>query len=252
MTHLLAFDLSWDPEIRAILVVALAVTILPGSIYLILGTDLGSRLGFLVALAGLSGWMAILGTIWTVYGIGYVGRSPGWEPVEAIVSGTADDLHAAVTEDARDLSDWTELAADDPSRGEAQAAAAAAVAGEAAPLSMFEADTDYLVIDAFDKGGKGDSFIEGIVPGPHPPHYAIIQVQRVKAVETSFGETPPTPEADPSQPIVSVVLERDLGNKRLPPALLTLGALIVFGVVCNVLHRRDKAVMAARAAALTK
>jgi hypothetical protein len=193
--------------------------------------------------------MVILGVIWTTYGIGYVGRSPAWVPIEAVVSDERDDLGAALTTAAHDLSGWTELPADDPSRGEAQAAAGAAIAGDDAPLPKFDSEGEYVIIDAFDKGGKGDSFLEGILPGPHPPHYAIVQVQKAEEVETEFGVAPPAPEADPSQPIVSVILERDLGNKRLPPALLTLGSLIVFVVTCNVLHRRDKAVMAARAAA---
>lgn len=249
LATVLAYDFSWDPEIRAILVVALSVVVLPGSIYLILGTNLGSRLGFLVAMAGLSGWMVILGIIWTVYGIGYVGRSPTWVPIEAVVSDERDQLDAALTEAAHDLSGWNELAADDPSRGEAQAAAGAAIAGDDAPLAKFESESEYVILDAFDKGGKGDSFLEGILPGPHPSHFAIVQVQKAKEVDVEFGVAPPPPEADPSEPIVSVILERDLGNKRLPPALLTLGSLIVFVVTCNVLHRRDKAVMAARAAA---
>jgi hypothetical protein len=245
----LAIELGWDPQIRAILVLALSVVVLPGSIYLILGTNLGARLGFLVALAGLMGWMVILGIIWAVYGIGYVGDSPSWHFKEVVTSPTADDLDAAETEAAHDLSDWTELAADDPARGEAQAAAGAAIAGDAAAIPVFEAESDYAVIDAFSVGGRSDSFFDKNVPWRHPPHYAIIQVQKAVEVETEFGEVPPPPEPDESEPVVSVILERDLGDKRLPPVLLTLSCLIVFGITCNVLHRRDKAVMAARAEA---
>lgn len=253
MNHLfatvLAFDLAWDPTIRAILVVGFAMLVLPGSIYLLLGTNLGIRLGFLVALAGVFGWLTIMALIWTMYGIGYVGRSPAWEVREAVTSSSATDTSAAQLTEAHDLSMWRELAADDPARGEAQAAAGAAIAGKAAPLPMFDTDTDYVVIDAFEKGGKKKSFINGILPGPHPPHYAVVQVERAKVVVVPFGETPPKASPDPNEPVISVVLERDLGNKRLPPALLALGSLIIFGVTCNVLHRRDKLVTAARAAA---
>jgi hypothetical protein len=245
----LAIELAWDPQIRAILVLALAVAVLPGSIYLILGTNLGTRLGFLVAIAGLSGWMVILGTIWSIYGIGYVGDAPSWHFREVVTSESADDLEAAALEDAHDLSTWTELSADDPARGEAQAAAGAAIAGENAAIDMFEAESDYVVVDAFDRGGRSDSFFDKNIPWRHPPHYAIIQVQRAVEVEVEFGDVPPTPEADETQPVISVILERDLGDKRLPPVLLTLSALIIFALTCNVLHRRDKAVMAARAAA---
>src|SRR4051794_6395996 len=244
-----AFNLDWNIEIRAILVVALAVIVLPGSIYMILGTNLGSRLGFLVALAGIFGWLTIMGMIWTVYGIGYVGDSPAWKVREVVTSDKVDDLSASRYPATHDLSTWRKLAPDDPKRGEAQATASAGIAGTAAAIKMFEADTDYVVLDAFEKGGRGKSFFDKNVPWSHPPHYALVQVERAKVVDVPFGETPPKAEADPTQPIVSVVMERDLGDRRLPPFLVATGSAIIFGVVCNVLHRRDKLVMAARAAA---
>jgi hypothetical protein len=246
---LLAFNLDWNIEIRAILVVGLAVVVLPGSIYMILATNLGSRLGFLVAMAGVFGWMTIMAIIWTVYGIGYVGDAPAWKLREVVTSESQNDLHAAALTAAHDLKTWRELAADDPKRGEAQASAAAGIAGEAAAIKMFDADTDYVVLDAWDKGGRTHSFFDKNVPWKHPPHYAMIQVQRVVKVDVPFGETPPKPKPDKTQPVISVILERDLGDKRLPPFLLASGSAIIFGVLCNVLHRRDKLVMAARAAA---
>jgi hypothetical protein len=249
VSHVLAFDLTWDPEIRAILVLAVAIAVLPGSIYMILGTNLGTRLGFLVAIAGLSGWMVIMGVIWSIYGIGYVGDFPSWKLREVVTSESADDLDAARLADAHDLSTWNELPSDDPGRGEAVAAAGAGIAGDAAPIPTFEDESDYVVVDAFDKGGRGDSFFDRNVPWRHPAHYAIIQVQRAVEVEVEFGEAPPPPEPDESQPVVSVILERDLGDRRLPPVMVTLGSLIIFGITCSALHRRDKAVMAARAAA---
>ena len=48
MSALLA--IGWKPELRGILIVIIAVVVLCGSIYLILATNLGARLGFLVAL----------------------------------------------------------------------------------------------------------------------------------------------------------------------------------------------------------
>ena len=46
--------ISWQPEIRGVSVVVIGVVVLMGSVYLILTTNLGSRLGFLVSLAALS------------------------------------------------------------------------------------------------------------------------------------------------------------------------------------------------------
>ena len=250
MTVLIAaLELSWDPQIRGILVVAFSMAVLPGSVYLLLSTNLGTRLGFLIAMAGFWGWMTLMAIIWALYGIGYVGDSPSWHVVEAVTSESADDLSAAKVEDAHDLGTWVELPADDPSRGEAQASASAALVGDDSTFGLFETESQYVVIDAYEKGGKDPDSLLSELPGPHPPHWAIVQVQRAVVVEVPVGEAPPPAEPDETQPIISVVMERDLGSKRLPPVAIALASAIIFGITCNVLHRRDKAVTAARAAA---
>ena len=245
----LAFEITWDPGLRGILVVAVGVAVLCGSVYLLLATNLGSRLGFLVAIAGLSGWMAMMGFVWALYGIGYIGDAPTWHVEEVVVSDELEDLSGARLEKAHDLGDWTPLPAAAPARGEAQASATAALTNEDGPLYSFESEADYEVIGAFDVGGKSDNFFNNWFPGPHPPRYAIVQVQPVKKIEVEFGQPPPPPEVDESQPVYSAIMVRDLGSKRLPPVLLLLGSLIIFGVSCNVLHRRDKQLAEARAAA---
>jgi hypothetical protein len=259
-----AFDVTWDPGLRGILVVAVGVTVLMGSVYLLLATNLGSRVGFLVAVAGLSGWMALMGFVWAMYGIGYKGTAPHWKVEEVVTSPTATDLHDARLTKAHDLSKWHELKADDPARADALASATAALTGEESRVKTFKADTDYQVVDAFAIGGKqiskhvswskpfGDKgfmgWLRGWVPGPHPPHYSIIQVQPVQPVAKGADATA-APKVDRTAPVSSVVMVRDLGKLRVPPVLIMLASMIVFAVTCNALHRRDKAVWAARAAA---
>ena len=87
---------AWQPEIRGILVVLIMVVVLIGGTYLIIGTNLGARLGFLVAMAGFFGWMMSMALIWWVYGIGLKGNEPSWKPAEpiAIVRDPAN-LHSA-------------------------------------------------------------------------------------------------------------------------------------------------------------
>jgi len=84
--------ISFDPGIRGILVVLVGVSVLMGSVYLLLGTNLGSRLGFLVALTGLFGWLMILTFMWwlTPPAIGPRGNLPSWKPVEIYVNGAGD------------------------------------------------------------------------------------------------------------------------------------------------------------------
>jgi hypothetical protein len=73
-------------------------------------------------------------------------------------------------------------------------------------------------------------------------------MQAVQKVDVPFGATPPPAKVDPSAPTESVVLERDLGKLRVPSFLIMCASAIVFGITCNTLHRRDKAMWAARAA----
>jgi hypothetical protein len=222
-----------------------------GSTYLLLGTNLGARLGILVTVAALSGWLMLMGLVWAVYGIGYKGAAPSWKLEEMVVSSSPKDLDAAALTKAHDLSKWKELSADDPHRGDAAASASAfLIAPTSAAKDLYEGvDSNFKVTDAYEIGGKSKSFYNNWFPGPSPTHYAIVQVQGVKEVEVPFGTTPPASAADPSKPVVSVVMVRDLGKKRLPPVTLAAFGAIVFGITCNALHRRDKAVMAARAAA---
>src|SRR5947209_16993332 len=76
--------LSWDPFIRGLLIVVAAFLILPGSVYLVLSTNTGVRLGFLLAAAGLTGWCFVMAVVWAIFGIGDVGRAPSWKALEVI------------------------------------------------------------------------------------------------------------------------------------------------------------------------
>lgn len=75
---------QWDPGFRGVLTVVVAVAILCGSVTLILSTNSGARLGFLLAVAALSGWLFVMGTVWSAYGIGPKGPAPSWETVDVV------------------------------------------------------------------------------------------------------------------------------------------------------------------------
>ncbi|MGI8938417.1 MAG: hypothetical protein ACR2JF_09450 [Iamia sp.] len=302
--------LSWDPGFRGILVVAVGVIVLGGSTFLLLSTNSGPRLGFLLALTGLASWMLIMGIVWAMYGIGPQGRVATWQ-VEEINYG---DVSQANAPEARtippqdqvppgpELIDGNPLLeqqfpddptvrepqvgdllnvdpdlADDPrldgiietddgwtlqnaaDAGEAVAAASAYLVDE---RGIYEASSDFVLLDTWDKGGKesrdGDSLlsrvaykVQGIVTWPlgNPEHSAVVQVQQAIPREQLPGEAPPTPVADPDAPVVSVVMVRDLGSQRLPATMTALFSGIVFAVCVSSLHRRDQLVRQARAAA---
>ena len=84
MEHALLAAIEWDPHIRGALIVITATLILAGSVYLLLATNMGARLGLLLAVTGLTGWIFLMGIIWTVYGIGLKGRTPEWVAKEVI------------------------------------------------------------------------------------------------------------------------------------------------------------------------
>ncbi|MXZ15764.1 MAG: hypothetical protein F4Y76_09695, partial [Acidimicrobiales bacterium] len=80
-SHLLGI-VSWDPVLTGYLAVIIGIAVLCGSVYLLLATNLGVRLGFLVAWTGLWGWMLLMSIVWWVFGIGWIGSQPGWNVLQ--------------------------------------------------------------------------------------------------------------------------------------------------------------------------
>lgn len=232
------YAVSWEPEIRGITIVAIAVATFCGSIYLVLATDVGARLGLLVALAGLAGWMALMGGIWWIYGIGLRGSDPTWE-VQEIVYGDVTQSNLTVAHDlvSPESSDWRELPEDDPGRGQTATAADEALLNGTG--GRFTAGS-YITVAVYDKGGE--TYPDWFFNFFHKPHYAVVEVQPTIKQATEPGQAPPPPRADPSQPPVFVVLIRDLGDRRVPAALFTLANTAIFLVLCDILHRREKIV----------
>jgi len=365
MVELIA-GLAWDPEIRGFLAVLTGIVVLMGSVWLLLSSNSGPRLGTLLSLAGFFGWMAIMGSIWWIYGIGWSGDGPVWEEIE-IVEGTeaeghltfaaldeANGLHSEQLPSAFELvstsgeaaraeygDDWrtrttaglsndeaalltelqtayaeygpvsvedltddqvaglsaneaSELAAAEQAKNEAttlsELAAVApdlidqnsellggwtllstAESGEAQASAIamilesgdfsFGGQGEFRVLDAFTIGGK-----QGLPDDPnvfdrvwtkvrmtaqitHPTRYGIIQLRQVteESITNLPGQAPKRPEVDPTEPLISVIMVRNLGNLRLLPALVTLGSLLIFLALCYALHERDKLMMARRA-----
>ena len=232
------YAIGWEPELRGVTTVALAVLLLCGSVYLLLSTNLGARLGLLVSLAALAGWMMLMGGIWWIYGIGLRGVDPSWH-IEEIVYGdiTRSQLTEAHGLANPETSGWKELPEDDPGRGQTATAADEILLNET--NGRFTAGS-YIVEAVYDKGGGTwpDWFFNFF----HDPHYAVVQVQPTIKQATEPGKAPPPPRADPNQPPVYVVMIRDLGTRRRPAAIITLSSAAIFAVLCDILHRRDKLV----------
>ena len=245
--------ISWDPNIRGALVVLTAIVLLPGTVYMVLATDTGARLGLLLALTGLFGWMSIMGITWWVYGIGLKGPPAAWKAKEVVVGSLANARTPAVGSFPRG---WRQLALEDKEATEALAAADPILVPPAGEPGRKYFDTGgYIVVGAFDIGGEryGPFHLLNFRPFNlwHTPHYLVLQVQRSFKPDALPGQSAVTPRAAPDAPVVSLILVRDLGALRREPALVALSSLALFSVCASTLHRRDKEAMKARAEVTT-
>lgn len=251
-------SVSWEPEIRGYIVVLIGVVALMGSTYLLLGTNLGARLGFMVVVAGLSGWMMSMAMIWAVYGIGLKGPEPSWKPgqpitivrdgarlAEAEVLKVApkiagqDPVTAADTVSSQMVAEgWVVLEEADPRRGQAVASADEIIQVEAKEFAAGE----YLAVNVYDKGGErypkiGDSL--DFLAFFHKPHYAVVEIAPLVPQRAEPGRAPARPVIDETQPHRYVLMLRDLGARRQPAFLIALGSGLVFLIMVRLLHRRE-------------
>ncbi|WP_040491810.1 hypothetical protein [Ilumatobacter nonamiensis] len=260
--------IGWEPELRGLLTVIIAVVILVGSIYLILMTNMGSRLGFLVTIAALAGWMMLMGLTWWIYGIGLRGADPSWQPVAgaSVLQDTEALRSAGVLEELPDVpvgatpAQEAEVVSnelvsegfivlDPASPAFGQASAEASVLLEEA--GAFAAG-EYTIVDIFDIGGARSPMIEaGAIPGldndsldflafRHEPHYVLVEAAPNVQVRTEDGRAPVSPTIDETQQRQYVYMVRDLGTRRQPAVVLTIGGGAIFFALCYLLHRRDR------------
>jgi hypothetical protein len=272
--HLLGI-VTWDPQLRGALILLTGVLVLPGSVLLLLSTNLGIRLGVLIAAAGLSGLLLLLNIIWLMAPlgtgpIGYKGSASGWV-IKEIVQGDLAQ-HSAVPAVAGQPgkpstqfpNGWTFLPAGSSLLASAAPAADTALiptpAGSkpAAFPAPFTTTQDYVGVGAWTKGGH--NYLVNLfgykiywrirhhtIFLKHQPHYVVIRVQPSLPSITLAGAAATLPAPDATKPVYSVVMLRDVGSLRLPPILLGFGALVVFAVTVEKLHSRDREIARRRA-----
>jgi hypothetical protein len=254
--------INWEPELRGALTVLIGAAVWMGSVYLLLGTNVGARLGLLITLAGLMGWMALMGAVWWIYGIGLEGDLPSWKQVEGrTVIQEVDLLHeAGVLDepvdfpgdpqgDAQVVADqlaeqgWTKLETSAPEYGQAQSAAdgfvieeEAFAAGEYAVTAVYEVDPP--AESAYPKLFGRDEL--DFIAFWHKPYYTLVEIAPYEPVFEEPGRAPVTPEVDETAPRQYVYMIRDLGSERQPAAFITLGSTAAFLALCWMLHRRDR------------
>jgi hypothetical protein len=244
----------WYPTILGILVVVFAVGLFCGSAYLLLGTNLGARLGFLVAFTALAGFMVLLTALWliTASPLNTIkGRIPSWEAVELVTDPTEAETEAVrdIEENGREVSAVeaanVKAAADEnlvavealPSEGQQAQEAATAQA-----YAQFDNVTQYMVLATYETGGSKPNPLDFELT--HTPLYAVVQFCQVvepDPIEFPFGVTPPEPECDSDADAAGfLVLERDLGSLRVPPLVAFIASALMFGLGLLALHWRER------------
>jgi len=255
--------IGWEPELRGLLTVIIGFVILCGSVYGIMATNMGTRLAFLVAATALAGWLMLMGIVWMIYGIGLRGPDPTWQAVpgagvlqDVNALGAAgvldpnadvpDDVTAAESaEIVRDTfleQDWVVLDTASPAFGQAQAAATEFLVEEGAfAAGQFE------IVEVFDTGGERYPKINDsldFLAFWHTPHYVVAEAAALVPVREEPGRAPARPEIDEERQREYVYMIRDLGARRQPPAVLALGAGLIFFSLCYLLNRRDRVLKA--------
>ena len=260
--------LKWDPTIRGILFPGIMFLILCGSTYVILSTNVGNRLGFLLANAAFWGWMALMCVIWMMYGIGLKGKDPSWKGIEAITDPSSAQIEKVALLPAKpdmDIKGWRVVKAGSTTAGDSSAALGAflkkPVANGGAALFPATGAERYKAIATYETGGdqrlkirprkiKGEKWYDptsyrmmGLL---HSKHYIveIIQTYKTNDVGEPVKDDKGAFVVDTAAKPIYVVGYRDAGTKRQPPFFIFMCSMVLFVISVLSLHKRDKQLMA--------
>jgi hypothetical protein len=247
---------TWYPTILGFLVVLAGIGLFCGSAYVLLATNLGARLGFLVAFTGVMGFMVVLSSLWitTQSPLNTLkGSIPAWEVKEVVSDLPSSKVAAARTIEQRGKKvDPVEAA---NVKAAVDEALVTKVANAAEPLeegdnefARFDEVTNYLVTNTYEVGGSDPEFLN--FEFTHQPEYAVVQFCEAETPAVEFGRPPAEAECVAgSDKSGFVVLEQNLGSLRLPPIVAFISSILLFGLGLLALHWREKDEAAVEAAA---
>ena len=238
----------WYPTILGVLVVIAAICLFIGSIYLLLGTNLGARLGFLVTFTSLMGFLMILSVLWLTTASPLEspkGRVASWSVIENV-----PDITKAQTEAVRDIARKENKASQTDASNVLAAVDAALVTKQSTPtvavtpndnrFAKFDDVTQFMVLETYTIGGSNPQFWKGQFN--HSTKYAVVEYCKTATQTQTFGLPPLPPEcasgADAQRGFV--VVKYDYGTLRLPPFVVIVITTILFGLGLLALHWREK------------
>ena len=238
----------WYPTILGILVVAAAIGLFMGSVYLLLGTNLGARLGFLCIFTALAGFMVLLTTLWlfTASPLNTLkGNIPAWQVQKVVKTLNDKSLPAEVRNIKHDgKSVPTQPAQTIKAVVDARLVVATPVANipllpNANEFAQFQAVTDYKETNYYEVGGSNPHLLSWQLT--HQKLYAVVQYCSVLQVNQPFGLPPPTPVCDPSSAKNGyVILKYNYGSLRIPPFVAFVCSCLLFSLGLLALHWREK------------
>ena len=122
--------------------------------------------------------------------------------------------------------------------GQVQAAAAVFLEEEGAmSAGQFE------IIEVFDIGGDRYPVVNDsldFLAFFHEPHFVLAEAAPLVQVRTEPGRAPVPPTIDENAQRQYVYMVRDLGARRQPAMVLTIGGGAIFLALCYLLHRRER------------
>ena len=242
----------WYPTILGILVVVFGILLFVGSIYLLLGTNVGGRLALLITFTALSGFMLVLSSLWvtTASPLNTIkGRIPAWKVVEIVddpSQAQAPEVRAIV--DAGRKVDTIEAAnvkaAVDENLVQIQALPSVPDKIEQ-KFARFQFATDYKILATYETGGSKPNPLD--FEATHTPLFAVAKFCEVTKPVVVFGTVPPEPTCMASSDLSGfIVLERDLGSLRVPPLVALVSSALLFALGLLALHWREKDEAAAK------
>jgi hypothetical protein len=252
--------LEWYPTIIGILVVIAAVVLFIGSAYLLLGTNVGARLGFLITFTGLTGFMMVLSVLRITTASPLEspkGRVASWSVIENVTN-----LDQAKTAEVRGINTAANKASTTDASNVAAAVDAALIRKVSTPtvtytpndnrFAKFDNVTQFMVLQTWTVGGSEPRFWKGEFN--HSTKYAVVEYCKTAEQEQTFGLPPLPPQCDSGPDALRgfVVVQYDYGTLRLPPFFVLIISSVLFGLGLLGLHWREKDEAEAAEAAKSK
>lgn len=235
---------TWYPLTLGWLVVLSGIGMFFGSTYLLLATNVGSRLGFLIVGTIATGFLAILSLLWMTTATPlnvFKGRQVEWKAI-----GIVQNVKSANVKEVQTIREnGAKLSATEFANVKAAADTFLAAPAEGTEVEKPESiaddlpTVDVIVTEIYEVGGSE--------PNPlhfefrHTPQYAAAsycQLDKVKS-QTAFRSTCDT-SAGAAVNSKILILEKDLGSLRQPPLFLFLGSSVLMSIFLLSLHWREK------------